>query len=93
MTVWICGLLYSCWCVVIGISGLISARTTGERSHAIGQFGQGILLTFVAGGAYYGDSMAIGLGAGVVLGLLIIYALLGQATMPDDVTLSKDESA
>lgn len=91
MAIWICGLLYSCWYAVTAISGLILARTTCERSRAVGQMFQGILLTFVVGGAYFGRSMTIELGGSVMVGLLIIHALLGQATTSGDATLNGDE--
>ena len=93
ISVWICGLLYSAWCVVFGISGLISASSANERSRSIGQVAQGVLLTFVVGGAYYRDSTPIASGGVVVLGLLIIHALLGQSIQTEVVVPRQDESA
>ena len=89
----VCGLLYSAWCVVFGISGLISATRSAARSRSIGQIAQGVVLTFAVGGAAYRDSVPIAVGGAVVLLMLLLHVFFVPMTGAENLVVNKDESA
>ncbi len=85
---WSDGLLFSALSVVLGIVGLVSARRDSERWWASGLMLQGILLTFVVGGAFVRGSTDLKLGGLTIVVLLIVHSVWGpglaSATEPTD---------
>ena len=88
---WRYGLLFSALSVVLGIVGLVSARRASERWLTGGLFLQGVLLTFVIGGAFIQGTSDPKLGGLVIAGLLIVHSVWSPNSNADEKPIDEDD--
>lgn len=87
---WIVQLLFVALTLVIGVVGVVSARSLVERRLLRGLFGQGVLIAMVVAAATFPDRSELRLAGLVIVAALLIQALWESAGSSSELGLEQE---
>lgn len=90
---WSTQLLFTSTSVLLGMAGLVAARSSADRTMAFGLQLQGILLTLVVAATHFHRSAELRLGAFSVAGLLLIFSLTSPKNSSHEQPATEDHSS